>query len=83
MPGRLKPYFYAVLGCGAGPQLVQQDVKPLQTVGDGEHIRQGHTLGAEDEAVVLVFGHIDTNANHSKTSNGNFVMLHPQNTLLL
>ena len=24
MPGRIKPYFYAVLGRGTGPELVQQ-----------------------------------------------------------
>ena len=83
MPGRLKPYFYAVLRCGAGPELVQQGVDALQVIGDGEHIRQGHTRGAEDEAVVLILGHINTNANHSKTSNGKFVMLFPQDTLLL
>ena len=29
MPGRLKPYFYAVLGCRAGPELVQQSVEAL------------------------------------------------------
>ena len=83
MPGRLKSYFYAVLGRGTGPELVQQSVESFQIVGDGEHIRQNHTLGAEDEAVVFILGHIDTNANHSNTSNGKFVMLHPQNTLLL
>ena len=83
MPGRLKPYFYALLRCATGPELVQQGVDVLQVIGDGEHIRQGHTRGAEDEAVVFILGHIDTNANHSNTSNGKFVMLHPQNTLLL
>ena len=83
MPGRLKPYFYAVLGRGAGAEFVQQGVETLQVVGDGKHICQNHALGAEDEAVVLVLGHIDTSANHSRTSNGKIVMLHPQDTLLL
>ena len=83
MPGRLKPYFYAVLGRGAGLELVQQSVEALQTVGDGKYIRQGHALRVEDEAVVLVLGHINSYANHSNTSNGKFVMLHPQDTLLL
>ena len=32
MPGRLKPYFYAVLGCGAGPELVQQGVEAIQVI---------------------------------------------------
>jgi hypothetical protein len=40
-------------------------------------------LGAEDEAVVLVLGYINTNANHNNTSSGEFVMLRPQDTLLL
>lgn len=83
MPGRLKPYFYAVLGGGTGPELVQQGVEALQVIRDGEYIRQGDALGAENEAVVLILGHINSNANHSKTSNGKFVMLFPQNTLLL
>ena len=83
MPGRLKPYFYALLRCATGPELVQQGVDALQVIRDGEHIRQGHTRGAEDEAVVLILCHINTNANHSNTSSGKFVMLFPQVTLLL
>ena len=83
MPGRLKPYFYAVLGCGASPELPKQGVEALKVIGDGEHICQDHALGAEDEAVVLILGHINSNANHNKTSNGEFVMLLPQDALLL
>ena len=86
MPGFLKPYFYAVLRCGAGPEPVQQRVESLQVIQviwDGEHIRQSHALSAEDETVVLILGHINIYANHNKTSSGEFVMLHPQDTLLL
>ena len=50
---------------------------------NGKHICQGDALGTEDKAVVLILGHINSNTNHSKTSNGKIVMLHPQNTLLL
>ena len=83
MSSRLKPYFYAILLCGTGPELVQQGVEALQVIGDGEHIRQDYALRAEDEAVVLVLGYINTNANHNNTSSGEFVMLRPQDTLLL
>ena len=64
-------------------ELVQQSVETFQVIGDREYVRQGHALRAENEAVVLVLGHIDTNANHSRTSSSEFVMLHPQDTLLL
>ena len=70
MPGGLKPYFYAVLRFGADPEPVQQSVEALQVIGNGEHIRQNRALGAEDETVVLILGHINTNTNHSKTSSG-------------
>ena len=83
MSSRLKPYFYAVLRCGTGPDFVQQGVESLKIIGDSEHIRQDYALGAEDEAVMLIFGHINTYANHNKTSSGKFVMLYPQDTLLL
>ena len=32
MPGRLKPYFYAVLRGGTGPELVQQGVEAIQVI---------------------------------------------------
>jgi hypothetical protein len=44
MSGCLKPYFYAVLRCGAGPELVQQSLEAFQIVGDGERIRQNHAF---------------------------------------
>ena len=81
MPGCLKPYFYFVLGRGAGTNPVQQGIESIQVIGDSEHICQDFSFRVEDEAVMLVLRDIDTNRNHSKTSNGRFVMLHPQNTL--
>ena len=55
MPGRLKPYLYFVLRCDAVPDSLQQAVESIHCVGDGKYIRQNFTLGADDEAIVLVF----------------------------
>ena len=40
MPGRLKSYFYAVLGRNAATDLFQKELKSLHAVGDGEHVCQ-------------------------------------------
>ena len=55
MPGRLKPYLYFVLRCGALPDSLQQAVESIHCVGDGKYICQNFTLGADDEAIVLIF----------------------------
>ena len=54
MPGRLKPYSYFVLGCGAVPDFLKQAGKTIHVVWDGEHICQDFTFRVENEAVVLV-----------------------------
>jgi len=54
MSGRLKPYFYFVLCMGAIPDSLQQKAEPVQVVGDGKHIRQDFTLGAENEAIMFI-----------------------------
>lgn len=66
--GSLKPYFYFIFWTGAAANGLQEPVKALRIVLDGEYICQDFTFRAEDEAVVLVLGNIDTHANHSKTS---------------
>jgi hypothetical protein len=48
----------------------QQAVETLPVVGDGEHIREDYPFRADDEAVVLVLGDVDSYATHNKTSDG-------------
>ena len=49
----LRPYFYTVLGRGAGLRHTKRGVEVLPVIEDGEHIWQ-HTLGTTDETVMLV-----------------------------
>ena len=42
--GCLKSYLYFVLGCGTIPDFLQQEVKTLQRIWDGEHIREDLTF---------------------------------------
>ena len=66
--GSLKPYFYFISWTDAAANSLQQCVKALCIVLNGEYIRQDFALLAEDEAVVLVLGDINTHANHNGTS---------------
>ena len=61
MSGRLKPYFYFVLCMGAIPDSSQQKAEPVQVIGDGKHIRQDFTLGAENEAIMFILWDINAN----------------------
>ena len=62
----LKSYFYFALFSRAGLDSLQQVRETIHVVGDGKDIRKNFALRADDEAVVLVLGDIDSNANHSK-----------------
>ena len=64
MSGRLKPYFYFVLCMGAILDSLQQKVESVYVVGDGKHIRQDFTFGADDEAIVLIFRDINANRTY-------------------
>ena len=54
MSGRLKPYLYFVLWCGAIPDSLQQAVESIHGVWNGKYIGQNFTLGVDDEAIVLI-----------------------------
>ena len=43
---------------------LQQKAEPVHVVGDGKHIRQDFILGADDEAIVLIFRDVDANRNY-------------------
>ena len=79
--GSLKPYFYVVCRVAARPNPLQQGLKAIYVVGDGEHIGQHFVLRTEDKAVMFVLRYINSNANHDDTSRAKMMMLHPQNTL--
>jgi hypothetical protein len=66
MPGSLKPYFYFVLRRGTLADPLQQTVKALQAVWNGENVREDFPIRVDDEAVVLVLGNVNPNRNHSK-----------------
>ena len=68
MSGSLKPYFYFILRANAAAKGLQQRVKALCVVLDGEHICQNFAFRAEDEAVVLVLGNVNSHTNHDDTS---------------
>lgn len=51
----LKPYLYFVLRCDAVPDSLQQAVESIHCVWNGKYICQNFTLGADDEAIVLIF----------------------------
>jgi hypothetical protein len=48
--------------------LLQQCLEAVPVVGNREHIGQNFALRAEDEAVMLVLCHINSNANDDNTS---------------
>lgn len=52
MPSCLKPYFYAVLLCEAGPNLVQQGTKSPHILGDCKRICQDDSLKVDNETVM-------------------------------
>ena len=68
MSGSLKSYFYFVCRTSTATNGLQQGIKSLCVVGDGEDICQDFTFRAEDKAVVLVLGNINTHTNHDDTS---------------
>lgn len=74
MSGSLKSYFYFVCWTSTAANGLQKYVKSFCVVGDGEYICQDSALRAEDEAVVLVFGNVNTHTNHNKTdTSGMFI----------
>ena len=81
--GRLKSYLYFVFRSGKAAYGLQQYIKTICIVLDGEHICQDFALRADDEAVVLVLDDINTHANHNEYLRYVYLMLIPQNTLLL
>jgi hypothetical protein len=64
MSGSLKPNFYTDLSGRAGPDPLQQAVETSHIIRDGKDVRKNYPFRADDEAVVLVLGDIDSNANH-------------------
>lgn len=54
MSGRLKPYLYFVLRCGAILNSLQQKGESIHGVRERKRIGQDFTLGADNEAIVLV-----------------------------
>jgi hypothetical protein len=50
-------------------------LKAIHVVWNGENIREDFTLRADDKAIMLVFGDVNSNRNHNKTSDGKIVML--------
>ena len=81
--GSLKPYFYFILRASTAANGLQEPVKALGIVLDGEYICQSFTFRAEDEAVVLVLGNVNTHANHDEYLRYVYLMLGPQDTLRL
>ena len=66
--GSLKPYLYFVCREGAGSNPLQQNAEAFSVILDSKHVGQHLAFRAEDEAVVLVLRHINSNANHNDTS---------------
>ena len=64
MAGCLKSYLYFVLGRSAIPDSLQQTGEAVHVIRNGEHVSQDYAFRVENEAVVLVFGYIDTNRNY-------------------
>ena len=81
--GSLKPYFYFILRASTAANGLQEPVKVLCIVLDGEYICQDFTFRAEDEAVVLVLGNVNSHTNHDEYLRCVCLMLGPQDTLLL
>ena len=68
MSGSLKPCSYFVCRVCAGTNTLHQALEPIPVVGNGEHIGQHLALRAENEAIMLVLRHIDSNLKHGDTS---------------
>ena len=79
----LKSYFYFVCRTGAATNGLQKCFKAFRVVGNGEYICQDFTFRAEDEAVVLVLGNVNSHTNHDEYLRCVCLMLGPQDTLLL
>ena len=81
--GSLKPYLYFVLRASAATNGLQEPVKALRIVLDGEYICQSFAFRAEDKAVVLVLSNINSHTNHDEYLRCVYLMLGPQDALLL
>ena len=79
----LKSYFYFVCRMCAATNGLQKHLKAFCVVWNGEYICQDFSFRTEDEAVVLVLGNVYTHTNHKNTLRCVYLMLVPQNTLLL
>ena len=77
MSGSLKPYLYFVLFAGITERITFSRVSnpSRRAIGNGEHICQNLALGAENEAIVLIFGNINTDTNHLKYLQTVYLML--------
>ena len=64
--GSLEAYFYFCPVRGQRPDLLIKLVESLKRVLNGEWREQDLVVRAEDTAVVLVLGDIDTNVDHQK-----------------
>ena len=67
MPKRVSSFFLSQTVPGSA-SIAFGYIKTICIVLDGEHICQDFALRADDEAVVLVLGHVNSYANHENTS---------------
>ena len=68
MSGSLKPYFYFVSRERTETVMLKQILESLPVFWDREHVRQHLAVQTENEAIVLVLGHIDFDTDHDETS---------------
>ena len=83
MSSSLKSYFYFVIWTCAAVNLLQQGIKSICIIGNGEYTRKGFPFRIQDNAIMLILGNINTHTNHNEYLRYVYLMPVPQNTLLL
>ena len=68
MSGSLKSYFYFVFWMGTAANSFPKCLETFCSVWNGEYVRQNFAIRAEDEAVMLVLGDVNTHTDHDDTS---------------
>ena len=81
--GSLKSYLYFVCRTSAAANGLQKCVESFCIVWDGEYICQDFTFRAEDEAIVLVLSNVNAHTNHDEYHRYVYLMLVPQDALVL
>ena len=61
----LKSYYYFFRLLGTGMDSLQKAFKAIPIVLDSEYVGKNFTFRVEDKAIMLIFGHVNTDTDHN------------------